>query len=42
MLDNVKEVWEKIVGTVEGEQFLTFEDREAMGDDEEDDQEDTF
>lgn len=38
VLDNVKQAWEKIVSTVTEEDFLIFEDREVMGEDEEDDQ----
>lgn len=38
VLENVKQVWREIVGTVAGEEFLMFEDRDVMGEDEEDDQ----
>lgn len=42
VLENVKQAWEKIVGKVPGEHFLMFEDRELMGEDGEDDQEDSL
>lgn len=37
VLDNVKHAWEKIVSTVTEENFLIFEDRDVMGEDQEDD-----
>lgn len=42
VLENVKQAWENIVGKVPGEEFLMFEDRELMGEDGEDDQEDSL
>lgn len=34
LLDNVKDVWEKIVGEEKGDGFMVFEDREGLSDDE--------
>lgn len=34
LVENVKDVWEKIVGEEKGEGFMVFEDREGISDDE--------